>query len=102
MNRFTSTFFSGNRQSAIQNRKWVALLTIVFAFTMCWARAEAQQSKDISRIGILSPDSISVRTDLYDAFRQGLRDLGYIERRNILFAWRSAELNLELLFERAR
>jgi putative ABC transport system substrate-binding protein len=58
---------------------------------------EAQASKEISRIGVLSPDSISVRANLYDAFRQSLRDLGYIEGRNIIFEWRSAELKLDRL-----
>jgi ABC-type uncharacterized transport system substrate-binding protein len=53
--------------------------------------AEAQQPKKIYRIGFLSslaPFSISVRTE---AFRQGLRELGYVERKNIVFEWRYAE-----------
>jgi putative tryptophan/tyrosine transport system substrate-binding protein len=52
--------------------------------------AEAQQSKKVPRIGILSPLSSSA-DDLLDAFRQGLRELGYVEGRNIVIEYRSAE-----------
>jgi putative ABC transport system substrate-binding protein len=53
--------------------------------------AEAQQPKKAPRIGFLSgspPSSIKARTE---AFRQGLRDLGYVEGKNIVIEWRSAE-----------
>ena len=46
--------------------------------------AEAQQAKKVPRIGYLAaacPDTQSARTE---AFRQGLRDLGYIEDRTSL------------------
>jgi putative tryptophan/tyrosine transport system substrate-binding protein len=52
--------------------------------------AEAQQGK-IPRIGILTPDPIPARADLFEAFRQGLRELGYVEGRNIAIEWGSAE-----------
>jgi putative ABC transport system substrate-binding protein len=53
--------------------------------------AEAQQPKKVPRIGFLSgspPSSITARTE---ALRQGLRDLGYVEGKNIVIEWRSAE-----------
>jgi len=52
-------------------------------------RAEAQQPKKVPRIGILKtgvPSDINVA-----AFRQGLRDLGYIEGQNIIFEYRWAD-----------
>src|SRR5215510_3298995 len=55
---------------------------------------EAQQAKKIPRIGYLSGTSApTIATpDLYaEAFRQGLRDLGYIEGKNILIEYRYAE-----------
>src|SRR4030095_3391447 len=69
--------------------KWVGLFTIVLALTMCWARAAAQQQTKISRIGILPPGPISERVHLWESFRQGLRELGYVEGRNItlVFLW---------------
>jgi ABC-type uncharacterized transport system substrate-binding protein len=51
--------------------------------------AEAQQAKKVPRVGILRPGS---PPDPYvDAFRQGLRDLGYIERQTIAIEYRWAE-----------
>ena len=55
------------------------------------APAQAQQPAKVSRIGFLSgspPSSIKASTE---AFRQGLRDLGYVEGKNIVIEWRSAE-----------
>src|SRR5262245_30111345 len=50
--------------------------------------AEAQQPKKIPRIGFLSG---SGGPAMVEAFRQGLRDLGYIEQRNILVELRYVE-----------
>jgi putative ABC transport system substrate-binding protein len=53
--------------------------------------AEAQQPTKVPRIGFLaaiSPAAISARIE---AFRQGLNELGYIEGKNIVIEWRSAE-----------
>src|SRR5215510_10723893 len=58
--------------------------------------AEAQQAAKVPRIGFLSfradPNSPYI-----EAFRLGLRDLGYIERQNIEIEYRCAEGNLDLL-----
>ena len=45
--------------------------------------AEAQQPKEIPRIGFLASASPSVVSDRIEAFRQGLRELGYVEGKNI-------------------
>jgi putative ABC transport system substrate-binding protein len=54
----------------------------------------AQQSK-IPRVGILSVAD-SDRAPMFDAFRVGLRDLGYVEGRNIILEFRLARGNLSL------
>jgi putative ABC transport system substrate-binding protein len=59
--------------------------------------AEAQQAEQIHRIGILPPGPIAERMHLWDAFRQGLRELGYTEGRNITLVFPSAEVTPELL-----
>jgi putative tryptophan/tyrosine transport system substrate-binding protein len=59
--------------------------------------ADAQQPQKIPRIGILSPLSRSPGLIDIDAFRQGLRDLGYIEGQNILIDYRFAEDNYDRL-----
>lgn len=51
--------------------------------------AEAQQAK-IPRIGILSTRS-PAPLDIFDAFHQGLRNLGYVEGKNIITEYRFAE-----------
>ena len=61
--------------------------------------AQAQQPAKIPRIGFLasvSPSAISARTD---AFRQGLRELGYVEGKNIIIEWRYAEEKPDRLSE---
>jgi putative tryptophan/tyrosine transport system substrate-binding protein len=52
--------------------------------------ARAQQSERLARIGYLSPYSAS-RTVLDDAFLAGLRDLGYVEGKNVHIDFRFAE-----------
>ena len=53
--------------------------------------AEAQQPKKVPRIGYLSVSSPSAMSTRTEAFRQGLRELGYVEGKNIVIEWRSAE-----------
>ena len=53
--------------------------------------AEAQQTGKVHRIGYLLPGSPSGGAPLLEAFRQGLRDLGYIEGKNIVIEPRWAE-----------
>jgi ABC-type uncharacterized transport system substrate-binding protein len=65
-------------------------------FTLC-VPATAQQPTKVARIGFLgatSPSAISARLD---AFRQGLRELGYVEGKNILIEYRYAETKLDRL-----
>ena len=51
--------------------------------------AAAQQPKTVPRIGFLS--AASPATSRAEAFRQGLRELGYVEGKNIVIEWRFAE-----------
>jgi putative tryptophan/tyrosine transport system substrate-binding protein len=53
--------------------------------------AEAQQAEKVPRIGYLSGSPPSAIAEHNEAFRQGLRDLGYMEGKNIVIEWRSAE-----------
>src|SRR5439155_22187414 len=72
----------------------IALATAILA---SFHLAEAQQPLKVPRIGFLSavsPSSISPRIE---AFRQGLRELGYVEEKNIVIEWRWAEGKLDRL-----
>jgi putative ABC transport system substrate-binding protein len=53
--------------------------------------ARAQQAKKIPRLGLLSPFSPSDTELWHQAFRQGLRDLGWIEGKNISIEYRYAD-----------
>ena len=55
----------------------------------------AQQPTKVPRIGFLGASSASVLAARIEAFRQGLRDLGYVEGKNIVIEWRSAEGKLD-------
>jgi ABC-type uncharacterized transport system substrate-binding protein len=58
--------------------------------------AEGQQAAKVSRIGWLAANLAS-GPHLIEAFRQGLRDLGYVEGRNVVIEYRDAEGKLERL-----
>src|SRR5262245_9205790 len=65
-----------------------SLLTVLL-FTI--SSASAQQQVKIPRIGYLSPSSPSVSPTRIEAFRHGLRELGYVEGKNIVIDYRYAE-----------
>jgi len=56
--------------------------------------AEAQQAAKVPRIGYVSTN-LAANPHLREAFLQGLRDLGYVEGRNVVIEYRSAEGKLE-------
>jgi putative tryptophan/tyrosine transport system substrate-binding protein len=58
---------------------------------------EAQRPGRVPRIGYLGYSSPALEARLVEAFRQGLRDLGYLEGQNIAIEYRSAEGKLERL-----
>ena len=83
----------------IQKVLVLLLLTIVLKTSFL---AEAQQPITAPRIRFLSrelhpSDSRAARTPRVEAFRQGLRELGYIEGKNIIIEYRYAEGRLERL-----
>jgi len=53
--------------------------------------ARAQQPGKIPRIGWLTSGFLSVNNTRHEAFRQGLRELGYVEGKNIIIEWRGAD-----------
>ena len=83
--------FSDNRQSKIENLKWVGRFALVLTFTMCGAVALAQQPKKVPRIGYLSAQDPARESARSEPIRLALRDLGYIEGQNIATEYRYAE-----------
>jgi putative ABC transport system substrate-binding protein len=72
----------------------VALCALLFAL---WLPAEAQQTKKIPRIGFLAGGSLSADSLLIETFWQRMKELGYIEGKNITAEYRFAEGALERL-----
>jgi len=53
--------------------------------------ADAQQAAKVPRIGFLGNSTAALEANLVGPFREGLRDLGYVEGRNVLIEYRWAE-----------
>jgi putative ABC transport system substrate-binding protein len=90
---FQSDNLNSKSGPADQNRKWIRIVAIVVTFAFGGAVVEAQQPTKISRIGYLGGASLSANAARHETFRQGLRDLGYVEGKNIVIEWRSGEAN---------
>ena len=91
--RFEKRFFrsdSGkNPKSKIENLKLVGIFAIVVTLAIGGAVAQAQQPGKVPRIGYLNDSSLGTLEKLRaEAFRQGLRELGYEEGKNIVIEWR--------------
>jgi len=67
----------------------ICLLLTVLLFTI--SPAQAQQPTKIPRIGYLTASSLSAQSARIEAFRQGLRELGYVEGKNIVIELRFGE-----------
>ena len=77
----------------------IVLVLTAIVFTVCF-RAEAQQQNKIPRIGYLGFD-LRTNTNRLDAFRQGLRQVGYAEGKDIVIDFRGADGKLDHLNELA-
>jgi putative ABC transport system substrate-binding protein len=80
-----------NPKSKIENPKLVGVVALVITFAMCGVEVRAQQPAKMPRIGYLTGLPLSTTVRVRDAFREGLRELGYIEGNNIVIEWRSWE-----------
>jgi len=69
----------------------ITVLTLSALLVVLCASAEAQQRAKVPWIGYLSVSSPSAMADRIEAFRQGLRELGYVEGKNIVIEWRYGE-----------
>ncbi|MEX0805868.1 MAG: ABC transporter substrate-binding protein [Candidatus Binatia bacterium] len=70
-------------------RKWAGLFAIVVALTVCGAVAQAQKPGKNPQIGLLFFGSRN--QPHLESFQRGLRNLGYVEGKNIHIEYRYAE-----------
>jgi putative tryptophan/tyrosine transport system substrate-binding protein len=67
-------------------------ITLLGSAAAAWPfAARAQQGERIRRVGVLETVSVMLNAANYDALRQGLRELGYVEGRNLVIEYRSAD-----------
>ncbi len=73
--------------------------TVVFLAAICAAppAVTVQAADKVARIGWLNPGSPATHGALYATFKEGLRERGYIEGKNIVIEQRWAEGNLDRL-----
>ena len=70
----------------------IATVLLLIGFVLATFQfAAAQQPGNIPRIGFLTVSSASALAARIDAFRHGVRELGYVEGKNIVIEWRSAD-----------
>lgn len=79
------------RSRSIQNLKWAGFLAVLGLLVGWVGMAQAQQPKRIPRIGLLISSHPSPAFPRVEAFRQGLRELGYVEGKDIVIEYRYAE-----------
>ncbi len=77
----------------MNRRETISALAVLGAVPFA---AEAQQAAKVARIGFLATNG-AVAPHMLDAFRQELRDLGYVEGRNLVTEFRDAAGKLERL-----
>ena len=78
--------------------RYKAIVFLVIILTLASVHlAEAQQATKVPRIGFLSALSPEGVLTWVEAFRQGLRELGYVEGNNVVVEWRYAEAKLDRL-----
>ena len=78
----------------VGHQSWLQCILLAVAVI-----AEAQQPAKVPRIGYLAASSPSTNLARIEAFRQGLRELGYVEGKNIVIEWRYAEGKFDRLPE---
>ena len=80
---------------AMERRTFMAMLT--GGIVVAPLAVEAQQAGKVYRIGVLIHSSASIYERRIEAFRQGLRDLGYVEGKNVTLEYRWSEGKLDRL-----
>src|SRR5262249_39553381 len=88
--RVSGVRFQGKAQEKAMKKTFVGLTLCVLLFALC-PPVSAQQPTKIPRVVWLTTGSPSIITGRVEAFRQAMRELGYVEGKNILIESRGAD-----------
>ena len=86
--------------SSMKRRGFLSVVGVAAIVAWMPLAADAQQPTKLPRIGWLG--NLAATAPVYDGFRQGLRELGYVEGKNIIIEARWVEGQLDRLPEFAR
>jgi putative tryptophan/tyrosine transport system substrate-binding protein len=92
--RVSGVRFQDVAREKAMKKAFVGLTFSAVLLALCLP-AEAQQPAKVPRIGVLGSVPFDQVSDRVAAFRQGLRELGYVEGKNIVIEWRSSDGNLD-------
>jgi putative tryptophan/tyrosine transport system substrate-binding protein len=81
----------------MKRRTFISLVGATAALPFLWPRAARAQQSSPPLIGVLDAGSASSMATRHDALRAGLRELGYVDGRNIRFEYRYADGFLDRL-----
>lgn len=93
---------------AVVRSPWSVISKSVFCFALCALLhalcfpVQAQQPKKLAKIGVLFPSNPAAAAHLFEAFSQGLREQGYVDRKNLVLELRYGESKAERISEVAR
>ena len=80
-----------SKHSALIARHSVLYLALCSLLVALCLPAQAQQPAKVPRIAYVGGTALAANADRVEAFKQGLRELGYVEGKNIVVEWRFAD-----------
>jgi putative tryptophan/tyrosine transport system substrate-binding protein len=94
--RVSGVRFQHKTQKKAMKKAFIGFIVFALLYVLS-SVAQAQQPTKIPRIGYLTGGPPAAMVARAEAFRQGLRDLGYVEGKNMIIEWRYAEAKPERL-----
>ena len=82
---------AGGEPHRCSDRRAFAIVIVLLAIAAGWARVDAQQGPRIPKIGLLTPNTPAGSAHLVEAFKQGMRDAGYVEGKSFALEVRFGE-----------
>jgi putative tryptophan/tyrosine transport system substrate-binding protein len=76
-------------------RAFIIVAALTISVLIAPSASQAQQREHVPRVGYLGTSSASLEAELVKAFREGLRDRGYVEGQNVVIEYRWADGNYE-------